>query len=56
MHTPVQVADTGAGRKVSCGDLFSEESKDILVDLALPKVSSVSEERDFKARHAEGQC
>jgi hypothetical protein len=48
MHTPFQVTDTGAGRKVSCGDLFSEESKDILVDLALPKVACVSEERDFK--------
>ena len=48
MQTHFQVTDTGTGRKVNCGDLFSEESKDILVDLVLPKVACISGESDFK--------
>ena len=51
LHTPFKTIQTAAGgRQVTCGDLLSEENKDILVEATLPRITSDmgSDHLDFK--------
>mmetsp|Transcript_84544 Transcript_84544/g.137040 ORF Transcript_84544/g.137040 Transcript_84544/m.137040 type:complete len:465 (-) Transcript_84544:443-1837(-) len=43
LHTPFKTTHVADGRQVCCGDLLSEECKDILVDLLLPAAFNTGE-------------
>jgi hypothetical protein len=47
IHTPFPTATTATGRQVKCGDLLSEEAKDLLVDVTLPACAT-DQEADYK--------
>ena len=41
IHTPLKTTQIAGGCQVNCGDLLSEESKDILLDIRLPSLVGV---------------
>jgi Mg-chelatase subunit ChlD len=41
IHTPLKTTQIAGGCQVNCGDLLSEESKDILLDIRLPSLLGV---------------
>jgi Mg-chelatase subunit ChlD len=41
IHTPLKTTQIAGGCQVNCGDLLSEESKDVLLDIRLPSIVGV---------------
>jgi Mg-chelatase subunit ChlD len=41
IHTPLKTTQIAGGCQVNCGDLLSEENKDILLDIRLPSIVGV---------------
>jgi hypothetical protein len=47
LYTPFQTSTTPTGCRIKCGDILSEEHKDLLVDVILPAFST-DQEADYK--------